>query len=253
VNNALEDKVNEAISFLREHCSDKGPIQLCNSGGKDSIAVAKIVKMSGVPYVMSYSDTGIDPPEVLRFIKKYYPECKIQKPTQPFLLAIPGSNPPLRNARWCCRLLKKLPGDRLGIKHRVEGIRKEESSKRAKYPRVNYNAKRGSTSYYPIFDWTEGDVWDFIKEKELPYLSLYDEGLSRVGCIICIYHSSKGGKGHEFYRKRWPGYFKAFEYQVTKWWWKRKNSGRDMAHDCPEDFIKDWYEGTASWYKKPKS
>ena len=140
----------------------------------------------------------------------------------------------------------------MGLKHRVEGIRKEESPKRAKYPQVNHNKNRGSTAYYPIFNWTEGDIWDYIEKYKLPYPSVYDEGLSRLGCIICIYHSGKDGKGHEFYRKRWPGYFKVFERQVTKWWHKRKATGRDMAHETPEAFLKDWYEGTASWYKGKK-
>ena len=246
------NKTDEAIKFLRDKCSNKGSVQLCNSGGKDSIVTSDLVKKSGVPYVMTYSDTGIDPPEVVKFIRKHYPECQFLKPTMPFFLAILGKNPPLRGARWCCELLKKKPGDRLKIKHRVEGIRKEESPRRAKYPRVNYNAKRESTAYYPIFNWTEKEIWDYIKENNLPYPAAYDEGLKRLGCIVCIYHSGKNGKGHEFYRKRWPGYFKVFERQVTKWWWKRKNTGRDMAHNCPEDFIKAWYEGTASWYKGKK-
>jgi phosphoadenosine phosphosulfate reductase len=247
----LDIKAEEAIAFLREHCSDKGVVQGAFSGGKDSIVTEHLIVRAGIEHVLTYSNTGIDPPEVLKFIKEHYPHCKILKPTQSFLLAIPGSNPPLRNARWCCRLLKKLPGDRLKIPHRIEGIRKEESPRRAKYPRINYNEKRDSTAYYPIFDWTEGEIWDYIEQHNLPYPSVYDEGLSRLGCIICIYHSNKGGKGHEFYRKRWPGYFKAFEHQVRKWWHRRNDSGRDMAHESPEAFLKDWYEGTASWYKKP--
>ncbi|MCK4826462.1 hypothetical protein KA005_62545 [bacterium] len=103
---SLAQKEKEAIGFLKKNCKGKGPIQLCNSGGKDSIVTADIFKKSGLPYVMAYSDTGIDPPEVLQFIKANYPECIINKPTQPFFLAILGSNPPyamLDGAVGCSR------------------------------------------------------------------------------------------------------------------------------------------------------
>jgi len=37
----------------------------------------------------------------------------------------------------------------------------------------------------PIFDWTDEDVWAYIRDRNLPYCSLYDEGFKRLGCIGC--------------------------------------------------------------------
>ena len=37
----------------------------------------------------------------------------------------------------------------------------------------------------PIFNWTDTDVWDFIREHNLPYCDLYDKGFHRIGCMFC--------------------------------------------------------------------
>ena len=37
----------------------------------------------------------------------------------------------------------------------------------------------------PIFHWTDADVWNFIRSKELPYCELYDNGFHRIGCMFC--------------------------------------------------------------------
>lgn len=38
----------------------------------------------------------------------------------------------------------------------------------------------------PIFDWTEKDVWYFLNNViKAPHCSLYDEGYTRIGCILC--------------------------------------------------------------------
>jgi phosphoadenosine phosphosulfate reductase len=37
----------------------------------------------------------------------------------------------------------------------------------------------------PIIDWTFQEVWQFIREENIPYCSLYDEGFKRIGCVMC--------------------------------------------------------------------
>ena len=125
------------------------------------------------------------------------------------------------------------------------GIRKEESGKRAKYPRINVFEKLGHTQYYPIFEWSSWAIWAYIEKYGCKYPSLYDEGFDRIGCVICPYHTESQ---HAVYRKRWPHMFKAFERAVAIWFKKRVGQGRTMAHDTPEAFLVDWYKGKASWY-----
>lgn len=64
----------------------------------------------------------------------------------------------------------------------------------------------------PIIDWTDEDVWAFIRQENIPYCGLYDEGFHRLGCIGCPM-ARKHGREREFLR--WPkykaAYLRAFE------------------------------------------
>jgi len=240
----------EAIKFIKSSTPAIERLLVGFSGGKDSIVVADLVKRSRVPFDLVYSFTGLDLPDVVRFIRKHYPHCMIVRPNKTFWHSITTRNPPLVNARWCCTSLKKAPTWRLPHIYRVMGIRKEESGPRSKYDRVNYFQKLNHYHLYPILDWNEADVWDYIEKYKLPYPEVYDEGLGRCGCIVCPYHTVKQ---NQYYRARYPGYFRLFEKQVRKWFYKRLGQGRTMAYDTPEEFLIDWELHKAVWYKKPKT
>lgn len=102
----------------------------------------------------------------------------------------------------------------------------------------DWNPRFKAFDFKPIFWWLEWQVWDFIEKYDLSYLSLYDEGWSRVGCMICPLSSYKNRMRD---KARWPGPFKAFEHAV-KWWWnnyKRKQFSEKTA----EEYIEAWYRG----------
>jgi phosphoadenosine phosphosulfate reductase len=54
---------------------------------------------------------------------------------------------------------------------------------------------------HPIIDWTEQDVWSYIRANNLPYCKLYDEGFKRLGCVLCPMTSAE--QAHRD-MKRWP-------------------------------------------------
>jgi len=242
-----EDYVEKAISFLKKNV--KGQVLVAFSGGKDSIVMYEIVKRSKIPFRLSHSITTIDPPEVLRFIKENYPECEFCKSKHSFWKMTLMSNPPLLGKRWCCTALKKKPSWKYPEKERILGIRREESSRRNNYPEINYFEKLGHTHYYPIIDWKEWQVWEFIEKNNLPYLSLYDdENFSRSGCIICPFNSFKI---NQINKEKWPGYYKIWEKIVYKWYLKRVEQGRTMVYPSAETFLQAWYNQEATkWYEK---
>ena len=253
LNKSLEtdEVVEESIAFVRENLSDKGEIFVGFSGGKDSITVEKIMSLSGVPYKLYHSFSGIDPPEVIRFIRKHYPECEFLHPVQSFWRKLSVSIPPSGHVRWCCEILRKLPSWGLPHKHRVFGIRWEESSRRASYPRINYKAKIDHYEYYPIAGWNTYHVWDFIHRNKMPYPVLYDQGFDRVGCCICPFHSEKTGMYHKMYRDRYPKHFEKFERTIKELYYKRVEQGKKMFYPTPEAFLEAWYkDDCARWYDR---
>ena len=205
--------------------------------------------LSGLRYSISSTLTGIDPPQVTRFIRKHYPKVKFVRPRQSFWHLLTTHNPSGGNGRgikWCCTKIKEDPAKNIPIIDRVLGIRAEESPSRAKYGQIQeFNGKK---HYYPIFYWKEWQVWEFIEKHNLPYPSLYDEGFDRIGCVVCPNHQNK----HEIYREKWPRHFECFEKYVRIWWDKRISQGKDMWFDSVEEFLENWYAGKFYYYKPDK-
>jgi 3'-phosphoadenosine 5'-phosphosulfate sulfotransferase (PAPS reductase)/FAD synthetase len=221
----LEAMENEAIRYVRDVAKEYGRLYLAFSGGKDSIVTKKIMDISGVDYQAYYSSTGIDPKEVVLFIKEYHPDVVFLKPKMSFFEGCAKKGLPLRNQRWCCDVLKKNPGKSIKLGHRIMGLRAEESSKRAKRGQTEYQKKYKQWVYKPIFRWKEWHIWEYIQNYNLPYPSLYDEGFGRIGCMICPFMS----KGNYLMSKlRYPGFFHAFENALFKLYHAKE---REMSLD----------------------
>lgn len=241
----LGDYIKESIDFLRQHEPPEGYF-VGFSGGKDSITTLELCRMASVKHTAYYSCTRIEPPEMYAFIKTYYKDVIWLFPKQSFYELIQKHQPPLMTQRWCCDLLKKKPSMDLPLKHRLMGIRSEESVRRAKRPRID-NYKNKHILYKPIFYWPEWAVWEFIETYNLSYPSIYDNGFSRIGCVTCpfMFGSSKAAQARlEKSMAFYPGLWKAFKNAVKRWFDKNskyENQSFDQyweAYLSGEKFIK---------------
>nr|WP_066649576.1 phosphoadenosine phosphosulfate reductase family protein [Christensenella timonensis] len=225
---------------------------LAFSGGKDSCVIKRLAEMARVKHEVHYNVTSVDPPELVRFIKAI-PEVRMDIPhykdgSGPITMwnLIPRKMiPPTRLVRYCCEKLKESGGQgRLT----VTGVRWDESLNRKKGHGVitemtgskknrglvlnddNDEARRmvemcyrtSKTILNPIVDWTDADVWEFIRAENIPYCGLYDEGYKRLGCIGCPM-STRQEQELEQYPKYKELYLKAFERMLKA----RKQNGKD--------------------------
>nr|DAL17133.1 MAG TPA_asm: phosphoadenosine-phosphosulfate reductase [Caudoviricetes sp.] len=115
---------------------------LAFSGGKDSQALYHMTQLAGVKFKGHMNLTSVDPPEVIRFVKKSYPEVELIKPGKSiFQHAIEKQILPTMRVRWCCAEYKETAG---AGKVTLIGIRKAESSRRAKRNEVEINNRKFS-------------------------------------------------------------------------------------------------------------
>ena len=115
---------------------------LAFSGGKDSQALFHMAQLAGVKFCGHMNLTSVDPPEVIRFVKKNYPEVELIKPGKSiFQHAIEKQILPSMRVRWCCAEYKETAG---AGKVTLIGIRKAESSRRAKRNEVEINNRKFS-------------------------------------------------------------------------------------------------------------
>ena len=170
----LQKKVDFAIKLLRSIPQD-GDIEISYSSGKDSDVILELAKMAGIPYRAIYKATTIDPPGTIAHAKEMGAE--VIRPKKTFFQLISENGFPSRFSRFCCSILKEYKVCDRAIK----GIRRSESRKRAeryKEPercRV-YSAKEKVKEYLPILEWTDQDVEDFIKERNIKCHPLYYRG-----------------------------------------------------------------------------
>lgn len=201
--------------------------------------------MAGVRHEAWYSCTRIDPPEVVKFIRQYYPSVRWAYPKISFWEGIRRYSPPLKMRRWCCDVLKKDPTKSILLNKRLMGIRVEESTKRAKRKRVEKAKIKRQTLLKPIFHWAEWHIWEFIETHGLPYPSLYDEGFHRIGCVICPWTMNPYPNAQANLRRnmeRWPYMFKMFEKAVADWFNSPKRNKGGKVIPTVEQYLKNYYE-----------
>lgn len=208
---------------------------LAFSGGKDSQVIYHLSVDAGVKFEAHYHITTVDPPELIYFIREFYPDVIFNWPqTTMWSLIVKKGMPPTRLIRYCCSHFKENGGMGRVV---VTGVRWSESSKRKNSRAVlelnsysnskkitlnndNDEARRlfetctlqGKHIVNPIVDWSEDDVWEYLNGKGLPHCCLYDEGFKRIGCIGCPMAGTKGMlKEFERYPKYRQAYLRAFD------------------------------------------
>ena len=115
---------------------------LAFSGGKDSQALYHIAELAGVKFDAHMNFTSVDPPEVIRFVRKFYPEVDFIKPKKSiYQLAVEKQILPTMRVRWCCAEYKENSG---AGRVTLIGIRHQESSRRAKRNEVEISSRKYS-------------------------------------------------------------------------------------------------------------
>lgn len=229
MNDRLKRLIDEAIHFIQNAEKlalrmDERGFLVAFSGGKDSQVLLALMEMSGVKHHAEMQVTSVDSPNLMRFVRHYYPQVKRNLPNRNmWQIILDKGMLPTRLARFCCAELKEKNG--AGCCTAI-GIRAAESTKRAKRhavevigQRIGYDIVDGKlheqltwggqlfdndrqSNVYcvggkdkvviaPIFEWKDNDVWNFIHEYNMPYCDLYNKGFHRIGCLFCPMASPK--------------------------------------------------------------
>jgi len=203
--NYLDELESEAIYILREVWAQfQNPVILF-SGGKDSILVAHLAKKafypSRIPFPLMHVDTGHNFPETIQFrddlIKEFGAQLivgSVQESIDEGRVAEEKGKNATRNALQITTLLDAIETNKVDCA--IGGGRRDEEKARAKERFFSHrddfgqwdpknqrpelwnilNGKHFEGEHFrafPISNWTEMDVWNYIKKENIAIPSLY--------------------------------------------------------------------------------
>lgn len=213
----LEDK---AIKFIRtvKDAFMGMKIYSGNSGGKDSAVLDHLLQRSGIVYYSFYCNTTIDPKGTIGHIRENYPHTEILHPKKSFYQLVEEKGLPTRLNRYCCDILKEYGSVGRAV---FEGVRSCESSNRQGRDYIQCDrrkSQKGAKHIYPLYDWTDDDIWDYIQRHSIKLAPAYHLGLKRLGCVGCSQVTKKGQREYEFslYPKVYIEIKKAIERGMIK-------------------------------------
>jgi len=117
--------------------------------------------------------------------------------------------------RECCRIRKVEPLSRAlaGNKAWITGQRRAQSTTRSELAVQEDDAAHGMVKFNPLADWSEQDVWDYLRSNGVPYNALHDQGYPSIGCEPCT-------------RAIQPGE----DVRAGRWWWENPDSKECGLH-----------------------
>lgn len=263
-----------AIERLKAFEPDDG-YYLAYSGGKDSDVIKILANLANVKFEAVHNLTTVDAPETVNYIKSQS-DVRIDYPQKSmWRLIVEKVMPPTRLVRYCCSELKEKGGKGkikvTGVRW-AESVKRSESSdvvnvigkpktmqKIAANMRVDFKVSKQNglilnddndinrrfvehcyrtitTLLNPIVDWTDNDVWDFLKYYGCESNPLYQCGFNRIGCIGCPMAGKHRYTEFMLYPKYRQNYVKTFERMIKH----RNERGLETVWQSGEEVMKWW-------------
>ena len=215
----LLQKIEASLELLRRAVRDYGKVVYASSLGAEAVVLTDLI-WTHVPDIDIVSiDTGRLPEETLallerlerrynRRIRVIYPDAQaLERYVQQH--GINGFYNGLEQRLSCCNIRKVEPFKRAvaGFSAWVTGVRREQSEQRSQAQPLVHDEQSGLQKVSPLLDWSEQDVWDYIRARQLPYNPLHDRGYPSIGCAPCT-------------RAVEPGQ----DQRSGRWWWEDPES-----------------------------
>ena len=189
------------------------------------MVVLDLIGQHALPISVFTLDTGRLPEEtyaLMREVEQKYGKCVStfvpDAAALESMIAAQGVNgfyDSVENRKACCGVRKLQPLARAlaGAQSWVTGLRSGQGATREAVPAEEWVAERLLTKYNPLFNWSEADVWAYVREHGVPYNALHDRFFPSIGCAPCT-------------RAITPGE----DVRAGRWWWELPESKECGLH-----------------------
>ncbi|WP_394841273.1 phosphoadenylyl-sulfate reductase [Pendulispora brunnea] len=218
-------KIDNAIALLKRIETDFSPAAFANSLGAEDMVLTDLIAKAA-PTIESFSlDTGRLPEETHKLMRKlseryplpirvYFPDSRDVEAD----LAAHGFNgfyDSVEARKACCHARKVLPLKRAltDKKAWITGLRRDQAPTRADLAEQQDDVENGLVKFNPLIDWSETDVWNYIREHNVPYNKLHDRSYPSIGCAPCTRAIASGE-----------------DIRAGRWWWERPDQKECGLH-----------------------
>jgi len=225
---AISTRHAELEQTLERIARDWQPVALASSLSAEDMVLTDAIARLGLPIGVFAIDTGRlhrDTLELLETIgERYALQVKIYRPdieTLAEYVAAHGRDAFYGSAelrKRCCEIRKVEPLERAlaGKRAWITGQRREQAATRTALAEREFDAARGIEKFNPLAAWREGDLWEYLRAREVPYNRLYDQGYRSIGCAPCT-------------RPVLP----VEDVRAGRWWWEAPQSRECGLHVAP--------------------
>jgi phosphoadenosine phosphosulfate reductase len=217
--------VAATVATLDRIAAEYGPAVFASSLAAEDMVLTDLILRAKLPIGIFTLDTGRLHAETLgmldRIKEKYNYEVTPYRPDPASVDAWVKQNglnafyESVDLRKECCRIRKVEPLQRAlaGKRAWLTGQRRAQSTTRAELPVQEHDVAHGLEKFNPLADWSEDDVWQYIRENDVPYNPLHDKGYPSIGCEPCT-------------RAVQPGE----DVRAGRWWWENPESKECGLH-----------------------
>jgi phosphoadenosine phosphosulfate reductase len=223
----LEEKIGRVKSLLAQVEREYSPAAFANSLGAEDMVLTDLIA-NHFPAIEIFSlDTGRLPQETYdllqqanqryrRKIKVYFPEAMaVEEYVR--VNGVNGFYDSVSQRKSCCHVRKVEPLKRAleGKRAWITGLRREQAASRQTLQESVFDTDHCLQKFNPLIDWSEADVWAYLRAHEVPYNALHDRGYPSIGCAPCT-RAVKPGE----------------DVRAGRWWWEsadQKECGLHLA------------------------
>lgn len=210
-----QERFEQARTRLETIESTFSPAALASSLGAEDMVLTDLIARHARGIGIFVLDTGRLPQETYVLLEKstqryqlqpqvYFPE---RDAVESYVRenGINGFYQRVASRQACCHVRKVEPLKRAlaGKRAWITGLRREQAVTRAGLEESAFDSEHGLQKFNPLVDWTESDVWAYIREFDVPYNSLHDQGYPSIGCAPCT-RAIKPGE----------------DARAGRWWWE---------------------------------
>ncbi len=218
-------RTSEVEALLATIAHDFGPATFANSLGAEDMVLTDLILKARLPIDIFSLDTGRLPPETYELMgaveKRYGHKLTIFFPraddveTYVRNQGINAFRDSVTLRKGCCAIRKVEPLQRAlaGKRAWITGLRAQQAATRDGLPLREYDAGNGLEKFNPLAEWTEKEVWTYIRQNAVPYNALHDKFYPSIGCAPCTRAISPGE-----------------DIRAGRWWWESPESKECGLH-----------------------